>query len=92
MDVTAETLRLAWMLLTNERGRQPDFRSIGVSRTLIYGTILDGNNYLPFTVNPLTRTAKVHAEASDRCFNYAVLAAAQWANDIEEGDRENPHR
>jgi hypothetical protein len=94
--VTPETVRIAWRLLTNERGRAPDIRSIGRGQRLIYGTVreTDGKRHLytPFTIDPDKDHVALYPDGQDRCFHYAAGAAAHRCNDIEDRNTDDPHK
>lgn len=90
--LTENLFRLARNLLTNERGRSPDIRMIGIGRSLVYGSIYEDGRYLSFTMDAENRHLNIAADYSESEWRYGASAAAYRAADIEDGDHENPHK
>jgi hypothetical protein len=79
--------------LCNLRGIDPQIVVLGHAKRLIFGLVRDeALGFCPFTYDPERDHAALHDEAADGMMNYALSAAGYLVNDIERGERDDPHR
>ena len=79
--------------LCNLRGLDPEIVMLGCGKRLIFGLVRDEKRvFWPFTYDPIKDHAAMHDDAADSHLHYAVSSIGYVVNDIERGERDDPHK